>query len=116
MEYINLELPSNPHYLQILRLSVASLANNVGFDVEVIEDLKVVASEVFMMLIPKNDRINIKIEHCIEHINMEFYAENLVKENSLNDMNLELKKQILLSLADEIKIDDNLISVKLNKK
>lgn len=116
MEYVKLELPSNPHYLQILRLSVASLANKVGFDVEVIEDLKVVASEVFMMLIPENKRIDIKIEHCIEYMNIEFHAENLMQEEGLNDINLELKKQILLSLADEFKIGDNLISVKLNKK
>lgn len=116
MEYIKLDLPANPQYLQMLRLSVASLANRVGFDIESIEDLKVVASEVFTILIPENDRVNVEIEHCDDFINLDFYAENLSKEDGLNDANFELKKQILLSLADDFKVGDNLISVKLEKK
>lgn len=40
-----LMVPGKPEYVGAVRLAVSSLANNVGFDIEAIEDIKVAVSE-----------------------------------------------------------------------
>ena len=40
-----LVVPGKPEYVGAVRLAVSSLANNVGFDIEAIEDIKVAVSE-----------------------------------------------------------------------
>lgn len=40
-----LMVPGKPEYVSAVRLAVSSLANNVGFDIEAIEDIKVAVSE-----------------------------------------------------------------------
>ncbi len=44
-ETVVLELPCQPEFISLARLSVSALANMVGFSVEDIEDLKVALSE-----------------------------------------------------------------------
>jgi len=38
-------VPGKPEYVGTVRMAISSLANNVGFDVEAIEDIKVAVSE-----------------------------------------------------------------------
>lgn len=38
-------VPGKPEYVGAVRLAISSLANNVGFDIEAIEDIKVAVSE-----------------------------------------------------------------------
>lgn len=45
MDTIKLMVPCKPEYVSTIRLAVSSLANNVGFDIEAIEDIKVAVSE-----------------------------------------------------------------------
>lgn len=114
MDKIKLELPSNPQYIQMLRLTVASLSNKIGFDIEKIEDAKVLISEVFTYLLSNKEKIN--VEFFIDESSLQMnFEKNKELESGLNDINLELKKQILQSLSDEIYFEDEKISVKLNK-
>lgn len=44
-EAINLSLPSKPEYVSIARLTASYIANQMGFDVEIIEDIKLAVGE-----------------------------------------------------------------------
>ncbi len=115
MDTIKMDFPSNPQYLQMLRLTTASLANSMGFDIERIEDTKVVVSEIFTYLIVDNNRINVEFNLYDNSLNINFMIESPYNTNNFNDVDLELKKQILLSLADDINFEDNEIRVVINK-
>ena len=45
MEKITITIPSNKKYIKSIRLFTASLASDLGFDIEQVEDLRVVVSE-----------------------------------------------------------------------
>lgn len=44
---IEILLPCKAEYVQILRLAAAGAANEAGFDLEVIDDVKILVSEIF---------------------------------------------------------------------
>lgn len=100
----------------MLRLSTASLAGKVGFDVEKIEDIKVVVSEIFTYLLTDNDRMIINFELMEDSIKVIFDREKFVQEEGLNDASLELKKQILLTLTDDLKLDEDKITILMNRE
>jgi serine/threonine-protein kinase RsbW len=45
LETLKLLIPSQAHYVATVRLTVSSIANNAGFDIEAVEDIKVAVSE-----------------------------------------------------------------------
>ena len=45
MDRIRLILPTKPEYVSLARLTIASVANNMGFSIGDVEDLKVAVSE-----------------------------------------------------------------------
>ncbi|MDD3305585.1 MAG: ATP-binding protein [Acetobacterium sp.] len=45
MDSIKLTLPTKPEYVSLARLTIASVANNMGFSIGDVEDLKVAVSE-----------------------------------------------------------------------
>ena len=44
-DLIKFSIPGNPDYVKMVRIAIASLAGNAGFDMEKIEDIKVSVSE-----------------------------------------------------------------------
>lgn len=44
-ESVSIKLPSKPEYVSIARLTASVLANNMGFNIEDIEDIKVAVGE-----------------------------------------------------------------------
>ena len=44
-ETIKMEIPANPDYVSILRLTTSGIANKLGFSMDEIEDMKVAVSE-----------------------------------------------------------------------
>lgn len=44
-DILKLSIPGKPEYVGMVRLAISSLANNAGFDIEAIEDIKVAVSE-----------------------------------------------------------------------
>ncbi|QUY65548.1 hypothetical protein GUI37_08430 [Helcococcus kunzii] len=116
MDNIKIDLPSNPQYLQMLRLSTASIANKVGFDIDKVEDVKVVVSEIFTYLLPDNDRILVNFDLSEKGLSICFVRKKIEKEEGLNDANFEIKKQILLYLSDDLQLEDEKITVIINKE
>ena len=50
-DVIRLQFPARPDYILAVRLAVSAVAERVGFDIEVIEDLKVASAEACTLLL-----------------------------------------------------------------
>jgi len=44
-EYIEMKIPAKPEYIGVIRLTLSGIASRMGFDYEIIEDLKIATSE-----------------------------------------------------------------------
>lgn len=113
MDTLKFTIPSNPKYIQMLRLSSASIANSMGFDIEVIEDIKVIVSELFTYLITDLDEIKVDFILKENSLDIIFYRHRVQKEG-LNESTFELKKQILMALADKLELEDERVIVSIN--
>lgn len=108
MDTISLTIPPKTIYLKSMRLLAASLANDIGFDIEEVEDIRVVVSEA----------INYKMSDC--DIKINFYTkENLMKvevigkDREIEEENLKIKQIILEQLADKVEVvEDKIILTK----
>lgn len=108
MDTISLTIPPKTIYLKSMRLLAASLASDIGFDIEEVEDIRVVVSEA----------INYKMSDC--DIKINFYTkENLMKvevigkDRGIEEENLKIKQIILEQLADKVEVvEDKIILTK----
>lgn len=108
MDTISLIIPPKTIYLKSMRLLAASLASDIGFDIEEVEDIRVVVSEA----------INYKMSDC--DIKINFYTkENLMKvevigkDREIEEENLKIKQIILEQLADKVEVvEDKIILTK----
>ena len=106
MENISIKIPPNKIYIKSIRLFTASLASDLGFKIEKVEDLRVVVSEA----------INYKLSD--EAITVEFLPEDeslsikvIGKDKSLDERALKMRDLILKELADEVNISEDAIEI-----
>ena len=106
MEKISINIPAQKLYIKSIRLFTASLASDLGFNIEEVEDLRVVVSEA----------INYKLSD--DEVTIEFYPseknlEILVKgtDKILDDRQLKMRDLILKELADEVQITSGEIKI-----
>jgi serine/threonine-protein kinase RsbW len=90
MNSIDLSVPLLPEMIKVVRLSASCIASNMGFKVDDIEDIKVVISEVFNILIKKLDKGSHKIK-------IEFYIYEDKLSINLYFVNGRPKKFMLFS-------------------
>lgn len=104
MEKLSIIIPANSLYIKSLRLFAASLASDLGFNIEEVEDIRVVVSEA----------VNYKLNE--EDITINFYAEEkklkvevIGKDRELEPRALSMRDLILEELCDELTIEDEKI-------
>lgn len=104
MEKISIKIPANSLYIKSIRLFAASLASDLGFNIEEVEDIRVVVAEA----------INYKLNE--EEITINFYTEEkhlqvevIGKDRDLDTKALSMRDLILKELCDELTILDNKI-------
>lgn len=109
MEKINLTIPKKSEYMSTIRLTTSALSNLKGFNVDEIEDIKVIISEVCTFFINNvennSEPLNIKYEICDNNLNIEVTDLNsgvIKKENKINS---DMSTLIIESLADNYKFD-----------
>ncbi|WP_297281277.1 anti-sigma regulatory factor [uncultured Anaerococcus sp.] len=107
MEKITITIPSNKKYIKSIRLFTASLASDLGFDIEQVEDLRVVVSEAINYKISDQ---NITIEFLPEDKNLAIKV--IGKDKSLDERALNMRNLILEELADEVNISEDAIEIK----
>ena len=115
MDKIKLSIPSNPKYLPSLRLTASSLANTLEMDLDKIEDIKVLVSELYTYLLPSYDEVKVVFEVDKDKLNIVFDDIEAFNKLNTSDLDFELKKQILLALSDDLKIEKNRITIVVNK-
>src|SRR6056297_3201456 len=103
MEKIKIQIPKKSDYISTLRLTTSSIASKIGFDIDALEDIKMLISEVCIFLIKnfKDDKNSISIlDTNIKEINYD-----------IEDMSI----MIIKSLADDVLIKNNEINITKNK-
>ena len=102
-DIIKLSIPSKANYICVARLTTSSIANNIGFNIDDIEDLKVCVSEACINALDKSTDIN--IEFMIELDKLIIKVDNVSKYRPEDlEINKEKKLGILIieSLMDEV--------------
>ena len=115
MHKIELKIPSDPQFLQAIRLTTSSLANRVGFDIDDIEDLKVIISEIVTYVIPLNDEILITFELYEDKIRLIVKVDKAYYDFADLKDEAKMKRQILMTLADDIDFSEQKVTVVKNK-
>ena len=107
MEKITINITSNKKYIKSIRLYTDSLASDLGFNIEQVEDLRVVVSEAINYKISDQD---ITIEFLPEDKNLSIKV--IGKDKTLDERALNMRDLILKELADEVNISDDAIEIK----
>ena len=108
MDTISLTIPPSSVYLKSMRLLAASLASDIGFDIEEVEDIRVVVSEAINYKMSDED---IKINFYIKENLMK--VEVIGKDREIEEENLKIKQIILEQLADRVEVvEDKIILTK----
>ncbi|MDO5718273.1 MAG: anti-sigma regulatory factor [Tissierellia bacterium] len=106
---ILLTIPGKPEYISTIRLTTSSIASKMGLDIDSIEDLRVAISEACNIVMGKQ---NIKIEYTIEESGLSIKVSSEDRIDYKNDQSMELGKQILNTLVDEVEFTDDYIMIK----
>lgn len=110
MEKVKLILPKRSEYISTIRLTTSALSNIGGdFNIDIIEDLKVIVSEIcifFINNISNNDK-PLEIEYLIEKSLFKVIVTDLNEGeiNKDNKTNSEMCMLIIESLSDRYEID-----------
>lgn len=109
MDKVKLMIPKKSEYLSTVRLTTSALSNINGFNIEAIEDIKVIVSEIcvfFINNIYKADN-SLEIEYFIENDVFKVGVTDLncgeITEKDKNESNMCIL--IIESLADKYEID-----------
>lgn len=109
-DIIKLSIPKKPEYISIVRLTASSIGNNLLFNIDDIEDIKVSVGEACInsLITEDNDQISIifEIEEEKLIIKISDTIENFSEDTNANKER-ELGLLIIKSLMDEVKFTSN---------
>ena len=106
MDKITITIPAEKIYLKSIRLFTSSLASDLGFNIEEVEDLRVVVSEAINYKLSDED---VKIEFLSEDRYLQIKV--IGKDKSLDKRALKMRDLILKELADEVEITSGEITI-----
>ena len=115
-ETIKMEIPANPDYVSIIRLTTSGIANRVGFSMDDIEDMKVAVSEACTNAIKhsEDNKVNIEFNLLSDKLEIEIkdngkgYDVSSIETPDLNNPKESgLGLFIIQTLMDEVNIDSN---------
>lgn len=96
---IKISFPCKTEYLTMVRLTTASIASTMGFDLDAIDDLRVCVSEAINKIIYQNDTIDIEFLLEDNKLSIDVYDERGVREDCTDK---EMGMMILESLMDKV--------------
>lgn len=112
IDVISMNVPCKPEYVGVVRLTVSSIANRIGFNIEEIEDIKVSVAEACTNAIrhSRNNEFDVKFEVGTDRICVVVKDDGKgFQKDSLEEPNLEDPKEegglgifIIRSLMDEV--------------
>lgn len=106
-DIIELTIPSKPDYISVARLTCSSIGNNMGLNIDDIEDIKVCIAEACINALRKDDKISmtfhIEEDKLIMKVGNVFHSKAEDQESSKA---IELGLLIIESLMDEVIFDE----------
>lgn len=118
---ITIHLPKKAEYVGFIRLTVSGLLSKVGFDIDSVEDIKVVVSEIC------NKIISSKCKSEEQHYDVKFHlyeggfkaffkVSDCIADNLFKGESGEFAKVIISSLTDEFSIEcDDCCTITIGK-
>jgi serine/threonine-protein kinase RsbW len=107
-DIVELTLPFKAEYVSTARLVASSLANRIGFDIEVIEDIKVAISEVCSKIVNLGSSVTdtYKVIFFIsdKEIKITFCCDDTSLKCIFDDENDRLAIDIINALMDEVEL------------
>lgn len=101
-EVIKLEVPSKPGYIGVVRLTTSAIANNVGLNIEEIDDVKVSIAEACINALEKKENLYISYEILGDKLIIE--VEDVVE--NVEESEKELGILIIKSLMDDVEFSN----------
>ena len=110
MDKISIKIPANKKYQKSVRLFVAGLGSEMDFNIEQIEDLKVLVSEAINY---KMGREGLDLNFLVgdEKLTLEVVGQDKKDDPRA----IAMRDAILEALADEIKTEGDLLSITMRK-
>lgn len=102
---IKLEIPSVKSYSRVLRLTAAGAADAAGFNIDIIEDVKVIVAEVFSSIIEAGCK-GAKINFTPDNEKLEVHFATCSGEPVLKGAN-EMTVPILEALSGSVIIEED---------
>ncbi|MCD1147918.1 hypothetical protein LQU94_07310 [Peptoniphilus sp. KCTC 25270] len=99
-----LEIPAEPKYLSLARLSLSGMAMNLNLDMDELEDLKLLITEScnLSFRIGRVDRIQIEIE--LGKSSLSFKVSGIEKKDLEENDEYKMSLMILESLGDMVEL------------
>lgn len=108
---VEIGIPFKADYVGVVRLAASGVANRVGLDIEVIEDIKVAVAEVCNKLVSAGSGTadSFKIQFCIfrEKLMILFKCNDESLRSIFNPESEELGLSIIMTLMDEVRMCNN---------
>ncbi|NLK68167.1 MAG: anti-sigma regulatory factor [Clostridiaceae bacterium] len=118
---IIIHLPKKAEYVGFIRLTVSGLLSKVGFDIDTVEDIKVVVSEICNKIVSskcKSERHHYDVKfHLFDNGFKAFFkVSSCIAENLFEGESGEFAKAIISSLTDEFSIEcDDYCTITIGK-
>lgn len=112
---IKMSIPNKPEYVSVIRLTTSALANQIGFNIEEIDDIKVAIAEACTFILQseiESENLNIEYNLYDTKLSISVKGENPnteIKESIENGLGLFIIK----SLMDEVIFNDDNGSIQI---
>jgi len=108
IDRIELLLPFKAEYVSVARLTVSGIANRIGFDIEVIEDIKVSVSEVCSKLVRTGSKTEkdyrVVFDVFENKLDISFWCEDKSLKCIFKDEDDGLGVSIMTALMDDVEL------------
>jgi len=119
---IIINLPKKAEYVGFIRLAVSGLVSRIGFDIDTVEDIKVVVSEICTRIVSSGcdsgRYYDVRFKLFDEGFQAFFKVPNCLAGNLFEGDSGDFAKAIISSLTDEFSItcndDDCIITIGKN--
>ncbi len=115
MENILITLPKKSEYISTLRLTTSSIASKINFNIDSLEDIKMLISEICIFLIKNFEKKEKPLE--IKYILKENKIEINITDTNLEKIEFDeenMSIMIVKSLSDKVEIKENTVIITKN--
>jgi anti-sigma regulatory factor (Ser/Thr protein kinase) len=102
---VELRIPADPQMSRVARLAASGLASLAGFDVDVIEDIKIAVSEVLLALIEHGANEEILLCFALGEDSFTVRASTSIAAFDLEHPDLVLCRTVLAGVSEAYGVD-----------